>query len=85
MTGDDIREARATLGKLWKLTDTQGEQRPLHTAELARLLRLGGRDPGRSVIDWEKGKTKITGPVSVAIEMMLAGHEPPTREEAIRE
>lgn len=85
MTGDDIRQARTQLGRMWKLTNSQGECRPLHTAELAKLLRLGGRDPGRSVIDWETGKTNVTGPVSVAIEMMLAGHEPPTLEEAIRD
>lgn len=85
MTGDDIRQARTELGRMWKLTNKEGECRPLHAAELAKLLRLGGRDPGRSVIDWEKGKTHVTGPVSVVIEMMLAGHEPPTLGAAIRE
>jgi hypothetical protein len=70
MTGRDIRRARATLGKLW------GLDRPLHAAELGRALRLQGRDPGRSILDWECGKTPITGPVSIAIEAMLAGYEP---------
>jgi len=77
MTGRDIRAARAKLGKLW------GLDRPLYASELARALRLKGRDPGATVLAWEAGAT-ITGPVSVAIEMMLAGAEPPTRAEALR-
>jgi hypothetical protein len=68
MTGRDLRKARATLGKLW------GLERPLRAAELGRALRLQGRDPGRSVLDWERGKTPITGPVSLVIEAMLAGY-----------
>jgi hypothetical protein len=68
MTGRDIRKARAKLGKIW------GLDRPLRAAELGRALRLQGRDPGRSVLDWESGKTAVTGPVSLAIEAMLAGY-----------
>ena len=69
MTGSEIRAARATLGKLW------GLNRPLFASELARALRLKGRDPGATVLAWESG-TPISGPVSVAIEMMLAGAKP---------
>jgi hypothetical protein len=76
MTGKDIRKARATLGKLW------GLDRPLYASELARALRLQGRDPGATVLAWESG-TPISGPVSVAIEMMLGGAKPPTLREAI--
>lgn len=76
MTGDELRDARATLGNLWKLG------RPLHRAELGRALRLKGRDPGEMVIQWERG-TGPTGPASVAIEMMLAGAEPPDDMSAI--
>lgn len=78
MTGERIRKARRTLGEMW------GLDRPLHAAELARVLRLRGRDPGQSVLDWESGKTEPSGPVSVALEMMLTGAEPPTLEAAIR-
>jgi hypothetical protein len=75
MTGADIHAARRTLGKMW------GLERPLHRSELARALRLSGRDPGRSVGEWEvRGPS---GPVSVAIEMMLAGAMPPDRLETI--
>jgi hypothetical protein len=70
MTGHDIRAARGTLGELW------GLGRPLYASELARALRLRGRDPGATVLAWEAG-TPISGPVSVAIEMMLAGARPP--------
>lgn len=68
--GADIRAARAKLGQLW------GLGRPLRAAELGRALRLKGRDPGATVLAWEAG-TPISGPVSVAIEMMLAGAKPP--------
>jgi hypothetical protein len=71
MTGEQLHEARRTLGLLW------GLGRPLHASELGRALRLGGRDPGESVRDYERGKTKISGPMSVAVEMMLAGALPP--------
>jgi hypothetical protein len=70
MTGEEIRRARAALGELW------GLERPLYASELARALRLRGRDPGATVLAWEAG-TPISGPVSVAIEMMLAGAKPP--------
>jgi hypothetical protein len=71
MTGDELRAARGTLGAMW------GLDRPLKMAEMGRALRLGGRDPGESIRDYERGKTTISGPVSVAVEMMLAGAEPP--------
>jgi hypothetical protein len=66
----DIRAARATLGHMW------GLGRPLHMSELGRALKLRGRDPGATVRDWERRPDTITGPVSVAIEMMLAGARP---------
>jgi len=71
MTGDDLHAARATLGELW------GKGRPLLMSELGRALRLGGRDPGASIRDYERGKTKISGPMSVAVELMLEGARPP--------
>ena len=71
MTGDDMHAARGRLGHLW------GFGRPLRASELGRVLRLSGRDPGASVRDYERGTTKISGPVSVAVEMMLAGAIPP--------
>ena len=69
MTGKEVRAARATLGRMW------GLNRPLFASELARALRLKGRDPGATVLAWESG-SPISGPVSVAIEMMLAGAKP---------
>lgn len=71
MTPGELRDARQALGELW------GFGRPLHASELGRALRLGGRDPGESIRDYERGKTKISGPMSVAVEMMLAGALPP--------
>jgi hypothetical protein len=78
MSPDQLRNARATLGEMW------GLGRPLHMSEMGRALRLGGRDPGESIRDYERGATRISGPVSVAVEMMLAGMIPPDGIEAIR-
>ena len=78
MTGRDLRTARATLGELY------GLGRPLAAAELGRLLRLPGRDPGRSVLDWEDGKYPLSGPASVAVEALLGGFRPGHFAEAIR-
>lgn len=71
MTGEDLRDARGKLGALW------GLGRPLTMSELGHALRLAGADPGASVRDYERGKTKVSGPMSVAVEMMLAGAVPP--------
>lgn len=71
MTPDELRDARAALGALW------GLGRPLHASELGRVLRLGGKEPGESIRDYERGKTRISGPMSVAVEMMLRGALPP--------
>jgi hypothetical protein len=77
MTPAEIRKARETLGALW------GLDRPLRAAELGRVLRLQGRDPGATVLEWERG-TPISGPVSIALEMMLAGARPPTLDQINR-
>ena len=72
MTGDDLRLARKRLGELW------GLERPIFAAELGRALRLAKDDPGESIRAYEAGKAKrVPGPVSVAVEMMLAGTLPP--------
>ena len=67
MTPAELRAARATLGQMW------GLNRHLKMAELGRVLRLQGRDPGASVRDWERGHTPISGPVSLVIEAYLSG------------
>ncbi len=69
MTPAEIRAARAKLGKMWGLS------RPLYMSELGRALGLQGRDPGHQVKRWEAGYP-ISGPVTVAIEAMLAGYRP---------
>lgn len=71
MTPSELTAARRSIGELW------GYGRPLHASELGRALRLGGRDPGESIRDYERGKTTISGPISVAVEMMLKGALPP--------
>jgi hypothetical protein len=57
MTPAELIEARKALG--------------LSAADLGRLLRLEGRDQGRTVRRWETGESAIPGPAQVAIELML--------------
>ncbi len=76
MTGSEVRAARATLGRLW------GLNRPLRAAELGRALRLKGRDPGKTILDWERNDPPITGPASVALQAMLDGWQRPNISDA---
>lgn len=78
MTPDKMRNARATLGELW------GLGRPLHMAEMGRALGLGGRDPGESIRDYERGTTKISGPIARLVTLYLRGVLPPDGVESIR-
>ncbi len=72
MTGTELRRARKVLGEKW------GLGRPVHASELGRALRMAPADPGESIRAYEAGTTKhIPGPVTVAVEMMLAGVLPP--------
>lgn len=71
MTPAELSAARETLGLLW------GKGRPLLASELGRACRLGGAKPGESVRDYERGKTKISGPLSALIEVYLSGTIPP--------
>jgi hypothetical protein len=78
MTAAELYAARATLGHMW------GLGRPLHMSEMGRALRLSGRDPGASIRDYERGKTRISGPMAVAVLMMLAGALPPDGLECLK-
>ena len=63
MSPADLLAARKRLG--------------LSQAGLAEALRLGANG-GRTVRRWEAGDVPVTGPVSVAIECLLAKvQEPP--------
>lgn len=78
MTGPELYAARSTLGHMW------GLGRPLRMAEMGRALRLSGRDPGASIRDYERGTTRISGPMAVAVQMMLAGALPPDGLECLK-
>lgn len=78
MRGSELLEVRERLGELW------GYKRPLFCSELARALRLGGRDPGATVHTWERQDRVLSGPAQVAILMFLAGAKPPDPDDAIR-
>lgn len=71
MTGEEMRGARATLGQMW------GKGRPLHMTEMGRACRMSGADPGQSIRDYERGTTRISGPLSALVTLYLAGALPP--------
>ncbi len=56
MTPAEVRAHRTALG--------------LSARGLAEALRLG-KDGGRTVRRWESGEVAITGPASVALELMV--------------
>lgn len=71
LTPAEITDARAKLGAMW------GKGRPLYAAELARSMRLNGRDPGATVLAWETGKNPMSGPASCLLDLYLSGVMPP--------
>jgi hypothetical protein len=76
MTGEEVFEARATLGMMW------GRGRPLGPDELGRALGLTARNAGDTVHAWERGRKPVSGPAAVAIAAMLAGYRPPHTDSA---
>lgn len=60
MNPTEIRQARKLLG--------------LSTNGLAGVLRLG-KGGGRTVRRWEAGDTPISGPASLAIELLLRAEQ----------
>lgn len=70
MTPLEFRDARGQLGHKW------GLGRPLTLTEFGRVLRLGGVRPDQSVRDYERGKTQVSGPLSLLVELLLAGAKP---------
>lgn len=79
MTPAELTKARHSLGIKW------GLNRPLHASELGRILGLRGRDPGATVLEWERGANPILGPEKLAIWYMLETDlKPFTLEEAIK-
>ncbi|WP_297694665.1 helix-turn-helix transcriptional regulator [Phenylobacterium sp.] len=67
MNGIEMKRARRQLGLMW------GLGRGLSLAELARACRLSGERPSTVVRDYERGKTKISGPLSALIDCYLRG------------
>lgn len=64
MTPAQVHAARTALG--------------MTQAQLARALRLTDPDNNgrRTIRNWEKGVTPISGPASVALEALLSGWRP---------
>lgn len=73
MTGDELRKARAELGRLWRLN------RPVHASELARAMGWpADRNAGQVIRRHEQARSKpIPVPIACAVKMMLRGALPP--------
>jgi hypothetical protein len=69
---------REDLGRIW------GLGRAITRAELARALDLSPRFGGSHISKLESGKTTLSGPIEVAIRMMLDGARPYTMEHVIK-
>ena len=65
MTPKELKDARGSLGTAW------GLRRPVSSSEMARLLRLKSGKGDDTILGYEAGKGTISGPMSLAIEMML--------------
>lgn len=73
-----VENARRELGRLW------GLERDLTRAELARALKLSDKHGGSHISKLEDGKTALSGPIEVAIAMMLGGAVPPTADHIVK-
>lgn len=60
MTGEEVRQARTTMG----MTQRQ----------LAEALHLDATNSKDTVRGWEAGRRAVSGPISVAIGMLLEQH-----------
>lgn len=74
----DIADVRRELGALW------GLDRHLTRMELARALKLSPEHGGDHIGKLEAGKTGLSGPIEVALRMMLAGAVPPTMATVVK-
>lgn len=54
-----------------------GLGRPLSLAEMADTLRLAGSRPADTVRSYERGKTVVSGPISLVCDMLLSGCDHP--------
>jgi hypothetical protein len=70
MIAAEFSAALAELGRMW------GFNRPMRYSEMGRALRRSCKRPDEAVSDWARGKSAISGPVSVAVDAMLAGYRP---------
>ncbi|MBL8556053.1 MAG: helix-turn-helix transcriptional regulator [Phenylobacterium sp.] len=61
-TGDHLRQAREAMG--WS------------PADLARALRFNENHGASRILEMEKGKRELSGPLTVAVEALLRGFLP---------
>jgi len=71
MQPEEVRAARERLGELW------GIGRDLTPIELARSLGLSPTNGNDHVLNMERGKSKVSGPIEILIGLYLKGAVPP--------
>ncbi|WP_155413317.1 helix-turn-helix domain-containing protein [Rhodopseudomonas palustris] len=72
MTNEQVREARAKLGEMWKAGGGS-----LTAKELARALGLSEKYGTDHVYNMESGKSAVSGTVEMLLRIYLAGGVPP--------
>jgi hypothetical protein len=72
MTGDEIKAARAELGRMWKAGGGS-----LTAQELVRALGLSEEHGTDHVYNMEKGKTAVSGTIAMLLRIYLNGAVPP--------
>lgn len=72
MTADEVKAARASLGKMW-----HPDKRPLTPRELARALGLSPKNGSDHVYNMENRKSKVSGTIEMLIRIYLDGGVPP--------
>jgi hypothetical protein len=68
----DVREARGTLGKMWKRNGV-----PLTAQELVRALGLSEKHGTDHIYSMESGRSAVSGPIAMLLRIYLAGGVPP--------
>lgn len=79
MTGEDIAQAREELGTLW------GIGRALTRPEFGRALGLSPTNGSDHVLNMEKDKSKVSGPIELLTRLYLSGSVPPDDLEIFRD
>lgn len=77
MTPEEARAAREKLGEMW------GVGRGLTPIEMARALGLSPTNGNDHILNMERGKSKVSGPIDLLIRHYLSGRIVPLDDQEI--